>query len=335
MDSKSIAARECALPQKRAHSVEISYYQPRIETKSSDDSGLVEETTNLELPYGHLEMTQWAFDGICINYSRNRYNNYFSFEKQNEHGPVTLGFNLRGSSVIGQHGKVYHVNSNQHNIIYANGFPNTFQNKALESETLMIEIQPEIFLRIVSDSNEVLKRFADNMLKAEPTVISPDSLIIHPELFKALQDIIQCRYTGRLKKIYLLSKSLEILVIQADAFNRATFPSKSILRGNADRERIIAARDYLCQNYSLPPSLIELARIVGINEYKLKKGFKEVFNTTVFGYLSDFRLEQARHQLHGEKSITEIAYELGYSSPQHFSFAFRKKFGVSPKAVKN
>jgi len=82
----------------------------------------------------------------------------------------------------------------------------------------------------------------------------------------------------------------------------------------------------------LAKRLVELARIVGLNEYKLKHGFKEIFQTTVFGYLAEKRLELARDYLiDPNKSITDIADLLGYSSIQHFSFAFKKKFGHSPK----
>ncbi|WP_343692749.1 hypothetical protein [Chitinophaga sp.] len=54
---------------------------------------------------------------------------------------------------------------------------------------------------------------------------------------------------------------------------------------------------YLIDNMKMPPSLSELSRIVGINEFKLKKKFKEVFNMTVFGYLADYRLGIARSLL--------------------------------------
>jgi AraC-like DNA-binding protein len=84
----------------------------------------------------------------------------------------------------------------------------------------------------------------------------------------------------------------------------------------------------------MPPSLKELAKLSGLNEYKLKKSFKEVYNTTVFGYLSDHRLNEARKKLESSnKSIAEIAYDLGYSSPQHFAKAFKEKFGLTPKFV--
>ncbi len=60
-----------------------------------------------------------------------------------------------------------------------------------------------------------------------------------------------------------------------------------------------------------------------------------MFNTTIFDYLAGHRLELARHDiLEGKKTATEIAFELGYASPQHFSKAFKQKFGIPPKHYK-
>jgi len=87
----------------------------------------------------------------------------------------------------------------------------------------------------------------------------------------------------------------------------------------------------LLQHSLQPPSLTELAKIAGINDFKLKQGFKEQFNATVFGYLADYKLSQARHLLLDKNySIKAAAEELGYSSVQHFNTAFKKKFGTPP-----
>lgn len=92
----------------------------------------------------------------------------------------------------------------------------------------------------------------------------------------------------------------------------------------------------MTQHIDAPPSLSELAHLSGLNEYKLKQGFKEMFSTTVFGYLAEKRLELARDYLSDpNRSVTEIADSLGYASIQHFSYAFKKKFGHSPKALRN
>jgi len=75
-----------------------------------------------------------------------------------------------------------------------------------------------------------------------------------------------------------------------------------------------------------PPTLTELSRIAGINEFKLKKDLKKHLTKLFFEYLADVRLEIAKNDLlEKKKSITEIAFELGYSSLQHFSSAFQKE----------
>jgi len=77
--------------------------------------------------------------------------------------------------------------------------------------------------------------------------------------------------------------------------------------------------------------LIDLARSVGMNDCTFKRGFRQVFGTTAFGYLRKHRMIQARQLLLENKmSIAEVARAVGYSHPGYFAAAFRKKFGVSP-----
>jgi AraC-like DNA-binding protein len=84
-----------------------------------------------------------------------------------------------------------------------------------------------------------------------------------------------------------------------------------------------------------PPTLIELARLARINDCKLKLGFRQVFGTTVFGYLHDCRMEQSRQLLEaGEMSVAEVTCALGYANRSHFAIAFRKKFGMNPSTYR-
>ena len=119
------------------------------------------------------------------------------------------------------------------------------------------------------------------------------------------------------------------------AIGTANWWDSSFIRTKADKERIIAARDLVNERLDNPPNLSEIARMVGLNEYKLKRGFKETFRSTVFGYLSEQRLRLAFEQLKGtQKTASEIAADLGYATPQHFNNAFKKKFGMTPQMVR-
>jgi AraC-like DNA-binding protein len=81
-----------------------------------------------------------------------------------------------------------------------------------------------------------------------------------------------------------------------------------------------------------PPSLPELARTAGLNETKLKRGFRQLYGTSVFGYLRNQRLDKACMLLaSGEMNVTEVPYAVGFSSPSHFTRMFTRHCGVKPK----
>lgn len=87
------------------------------------------------------------------------------------------------------------------------------------------------------------------------------------------------------------------------------------------------------ENLAAEHSLRDLARAVGTNEYTLKLGFRQLYQTTVFGYLREKRMDRAGKLFEqGRRNVTEVALEVGYSNPSHFAAAFRRQFGMNPKA---
>ncbi|MEH1835867.1 MAG: helix-turn-helix transcriptional regulator [Nostoc sp.] len=83
---------------------------------------------------------------------------------------------------------------------------------------------------------------------------------------------------------------------------------------------------------SHPPSLLNLAEEIGLNDFKLKRGFREVFGTTVLGYVQSLRLEQAQQLLRGTNlTVAEIASQVGYESITHFRHLFKRQFGITPR----
>ncbi|MDN5214855.1 AraC family transcriptional regulator [Fulvivirgaceae bacterium BMA12] len=307
----------------------LAYEHPLPDIFSADK--LQEQSAVVTLPYGKLEVRRWFFDGIRINHYKNYFRDRFCFEKQNADQIVSLSFNLKGAYVIRQSGHTYTVKRGQHNIVHTKGYSNTFENQELQGESFSIEWEPEAFYRLAKDGNDTLKQFLLKMQKDEPAVLSPTSLFIHPDLHTAIQSILTCAYSGHMKKLFLLSKCVEILVMQAEAYDQSLRRENIFYKKKDDQDRLVYARQILQEKMENPPTLSELSKIIGINEYKLKRGFRELFGVTVFGYLSDFRLERAKEELQDSgKSIGEIAYLLGYYSPQHFANAFRKKFGISP-----
>lgn len=158
---------------------------------------------------------------------------------------------------------------------------------------------------------------------------------ITPAMQVALQQILNCPYQGLMKQMYLESKAIELLSLQiAQWMEDSQQIQPSIKLHAGDVERIYQAKEILTQRLDNPPSLLSLARQVGLNDRKLKQGFRQVFGTTAFGYLHNHRMEQARSLLlENQLSVTAVAHSVGYTNPCAFSTAFRKKFGISPRAL--
>ncbi|MGN6342066.1 MAG: helix-turn-helix transcriptional regulator [Ginsengibacter sp.] len=300
-------------------------------------SGLIENITRLELPFADAVLSHWRFEGIHMIHTDWHYKARSDMAFGTDLDVVQLHFNLRGNVFLNsdQFDKPLDFGHNQHNIVYSNGNAGIIRNEHLNVSQFQIQFTRDSFLKLSENANDTLKRFSEKILSGKPLILSEHHLPIDLSMQQAIDAILKCKYQQGLKKMFLLSKAIEILVLQAEAFNCLQPRKKTIARTDFDKDRIHYAREYLIQHIDTPPSLSELARLAGLNEYKLKYGFKEIYKTTVFGYLAEKRLELARDYLSDpNKSITDIADLLGYSSIQHFSSAFKKKFGQSPREVR-
>lgn len=122
------------------------------------------------------------------------------------------------------------------------------------------------------------------------------------------------------------SKALEVL---AYITNEAENPPPFLLR---DQLSIKQARQVLEKRYSEPWTIKRLSREVGINECKLKQGFRELLKTSVHSCLVDIRISQACQLLASStESVTAIGLQTGYSNPSHFARVFSQKIGKTPR----
>ncbi|MGI0484065.1 helix-turn-helix domain-containing protein [Pantanalinema rosaneae CENA516] len=219
---------------------------------------------------------------------------------------------------------------------YLSSCPDTFEAEdwagGQHLQRLHISFQPSYFLsHFPPDQIETLPRVVrDAIAKTIQPYYHQGSMT--PAMQTIVHQILQCPYQGAMKRLYLEGKALELMTLQFCQFqDQQPRASVSILLKSDDIDRIHQAKNILIANLTNPPSLLELARRVAINDHKLKQGFHQVFGTTVFGYLHDYRMEQARHLLEtSELSIAEVTQQIGFIDRSHFAAAFRKKFGLNP-----
>jgi AraC-like DNA-binding protein len=180
--------------------------------------------------------------------------------------------------------------------------------------------------------------FGELPLALQPLINSPDQFPfaqtyrITPAIQVALQQILHCPYYGLLKRRYLETKAWELLLLAVEPLLASQPSSQPEKRLNlAEVDRIHAARKILLERLENPPSLMELARMVGLNDRALKQGFRACFGTTAFNYLHHYRLEQAQQLLStGNLRVEDVSQQVGFSNRSYFAEAFRKKFGVNP-----
>jgi AraC-like DNA-binding protein len=160
---------------------------------------------------------------------------------------------------------------------------------------------------------------------------------IHPVCGKTrmiLEGVLNHTYSDTLENIYINAQTQMLLLYSLDCMlgeKEIDVVGCKFLANELDREKIVKAREILIQHIGEPITIKELSRKVAINECYLKKGFKELFGTTVFDFYQSQRMEHAKYLLYEKGlSVTEVSLLLGYSSISHFSTAFKKHTGLKP-----
>jgi AraC-like DNA-binding protein len=161
------------------------------------------------------------------------------------------------------------------------------------------------------------------------TLIYPKST---PEIQQLVRQIINCPYQGFTKRLYLQGKVTELISSQLISVlrDRDSLPPPTRLKPQTIA-KIHHAKEILLRDLENPPSSIELAQQISISDRTLRRGFQELFGTTVFGYLTQQRAIKAERLLRdGKMTVAEVANRVGYSHLGCFAAAFKRQFGITP-----
>jgi len=119
-----------------------------------------------------------------------------------------------------------------------------------------------------------------------------------------------------------------------DAYRTHARPAQiePISAGTRRRHDLVeAVKLELNERLDSPPSLGELARIVGCSPFHLSRTFHRTVGVSLRRYLARLRTGIAAHALAGgARGLSELALDLGYADHSHFTNAFRSEWGVPP-----
>lgn len=154
---------------------------------------------------------------------------------------------------------------------------------------------------------------------------------IFPALKIVLNQIEQMKLSPQFQNLFLIGKLYELFTLYFSEIENEN-EHCPFLNDEKESKQIKEIKDYLVADYKNPPTIKQLCEKFSISEYHLKEGFKEIYGTTIYGYLLDKKLEYALHKLEEKKQkVKDISFEIGYENPSHFISAFKKKYGVTPK----
>ncbi len=176
-------------------------------------------------------------------------------------------------------------------------------------------------------SREELKRYYDPQ---KLYLIKP----LNGKMNIPLRQVLHLEMDSHFKKMYLKAKLLEILALYFSyaATDKNTELNCPFLENPEDIKRIRKAKQLLLAHVSEPLTIAQLSKLAGLNEFKLKNGFKDLYGAPIHTYLNEYRMQEAIRML--EKcnyTVNEIAYMLGYNKASNFISAFKRKYGMTPK----
>jgi len=286
-------------------------------------------TSSAAADWGNFNINELWFEGVCLFSSNFNVNALSAMKLQCDNFCWIMNFVLDGELAV-------HANTENIDLTLQKGRYHTFYCSALDVD-LVVNRPTDVFT-ICLTQRFIRKLLGKDILPEnfEGGGEEPFTLVTTDEYrdgrFNVLiKEIMQAGQADYIRRIFLEAKILELLSIQLERLE-----NKQIPPGNFSKEdvsKLEEAKALVERNMQTPCSLIELARKTGLNDFKLKKGFKELFGNTVFGYLFELRMDSAYQLLKEGKTVGEVSEIVGYKNAHHFTSAFKKKYNLLPSQI--
>jgi len=192
-----------------------------------------------------------------------------------------------------------------------------------------LEMSREFVVRFVGDVGKTLSPSVQVFLEGRPNGSVSDIFPMSSAHEAVLVGLRNPPVTMAARALWYQAKVLELM---AQLFFASAEPELFCTRQKRmARERTEAVIILLRNHLQAPPSLDELAKVVGCSPFHLSRNFSEQTGKTIPQYLRCIRMERAAELLRsGGYNVTEVAFAVGYSSLGHFSKSFCEEIGCCP-----
>jgi AraC-like DNA-binding protein len=263
----------------------------------------------------------------------------YSIEVEHDFSFVKLHIEMEGDNEycpdnVNERG--IYIPKGHYNLFYLPKIKGVLNYKTKRRRTLEITFTAEYLEQLFYPNlKTTIPLLADAISNKTCFVMWETSKSISPKLNVLIEDVLQCSYSGTIKKAFLESKVVEILSYLFTIINEEENTQVNVELSACDYIKILKVENILKTRFKEKHTLASIVAEVGLNNFKIKKYFKLVFQNTVFNYLTNIRMEYAKQLLlEKDMSICNVSEELGYKNPHHFTVAFKKTFGYLPSKLK-
>lgn len=186
---------------------------------------------------------------------------------------------------------------------------------------------------VVKLTHDVLRAFYKN-IKIETALISKTDNII-PLSKSPLLDSFFASMLPYFDLDYRLPQDISKLKIQeAITVLRSINKNIDAVLSDFSEPHKINISEFMERNYMFNMPIEKFGYFTGRSLTTFKRDFKKAFNTTPQKWLTEKRLELAHYQLtEKHRKPIDVFYEVGFENLSHFSYAFKKQFGISPREL--
>jgi len=174
-----------------------------------------------------------------------------------------------------------------------------------------------------------LNEFLQQATGPDPVFLLQEPGWISSKISYVINEFLECTYNEQVRRQYfeILIKELLLLLLLQKHRNGNDY--------NTYMQHLYEARSIILKNPGKHFTIGEIAQQVGLNEARLKSGFKQVFGTGLFQYMLEAKMQKAfQWVVDTDKPVKEIARLTGYTSLQNFLTAFKKYFKTTPGALR-
>lgn len=290
----------------------------------SINCGITTYTYTVNAAYGNGIITSYYFDGLLITIINAKFKKDFLFTSDHNLSSLELSVLIEGEKIIrfSDFKNDLILEKNESCLLYNN---NEDSKAFFYRDKPINEIKISMYDSFIQKHQMQALLSNDKALGLKKTETFTQQLTSNME--KIVTEILLNSQKGLLKRLFLESKTLELLHLQlAIRTKKASNSNENILK------KIYKVEAILQTNLHEQISIQQLARKVLLNQNVLKNEFKKLFDETIFNYAKKLRMEKAKNLLtHTQRPIYEVADIVGYKNPTHFTAAFKKFEKVTPK----